>query len=440
MNYNTYDVAVMNYPLFNKTNIDHHVRNIFEQPIQEDVEVPIYIHIPFCDSLCDFCIYNRMLKPKSLDMIQSYVDALIREIKLYASHDYIKEQRIGSVFIGGGTPTVLSVKQLYSIIITLKKCFNINHCEMSIECNPHNADYPKLKRLKNLGITRVSTGVQTFNDDMRKRLHIQNSSQAIMNWFEKVKTLSFDDISMDLIFGFPETNTAYFLNDVKKAVALNLGHLSIYKLTLFAYTKLYKDIQKNKKMSLPTQEQMYDMFSKSHEYILNHNYSIQSTQEYSKKGKTVKFWDLTYDGYGNNISFGSSSFGYINGYCYQNQRTINGYISKVKDNKLPIERISSQITYTQQKERAMVIGFRKGFVYKEMFFKTFHTQIIHEFSSQINNQISKDLIYENKDGYGLTSKGLYHQGLVSADYMGSIFKNVSPLKKKMCIGLHEMPY
>lgn len=440
MNYNAYDVAVMNYPLFNKElNEEYLQKELFEQPFDEDYQVPIYIHIPFCDSLCDFCIYNRRLAPKNIELIELYVQALIKEINLYASNPYIAKLQIGSVFIGGGTPTVLSNEQLYKIITALKSAFKINDLEITVECNAKNADYSKLKMLKDLGVTRISTGVQTFDNETRKKLNLQNKSEYVKEWFEKVRALCFDDISMDLIYGFPNTDVDFFLKDIEKAVEMKLGHLSIYKLTVFAYTKLYHDILNNSFMKLPTHEQLYQMFLESHAYLVKSGYTVQSTQEYSRKDKTVKFWDLTYDGYGDNLSFGTSSFGYINGCCYQNSTNIKKYIDQLDKTKMPIERISPRITYEQRKERALIIGFRKGIVSKKLFSDNFHVEIEDVFSDQINTHLEQGYIFETEDAYHLTAKGLFYQGKVSADYMISIFHRVSPLKKKMCIGLHQMP-
>ena len=441
MNYNTYDVAVMNYPLFDINNETDNLQDyIFVHQRKENFDVPIYIHIPFCDSLCDFCIYNRMLLPKNNDIVDLYIDALIREIQLYASYEYIQMQKIGSVFLGGGTPSVLSEKQLYKILNALKENFYISRCEITVECSVNSAVFSKLRLLKSLGVTRISTGVQTFDDVLRKKLHIQNSSNHIVNWLKQAKELNFTDLSIDLIFGFPGTDTSHFLFDLEKPIGLNLMHISVYKLAAFAYTKLYRDIQNGLCDNLPTKKQMYQIFTRAHNFLLDNNFFVQSTQEYGQMGKTTKFWDLTYDGYGNNISFGSSSFGYINRYCYQNESSVDKYIKKLNTKMLPIERISPRITEKQQKERAMIIGFRKGSVSKTLFLDTFKSHIIDIFFNQINKQLQDRYIYETKEGYYLTPKGLYHQGLVSADYMLSIFNNVSPLKKKMCIGSHEMPH
>lgn len=438
-NYSNYDVAVMNYPLFeNKKNLENLQNIIFSNPIIDEFEVPIYIHIPFCDSLCDFCIYNRIYAMENSNVIDQYVNALIKEIKLYSSSEYIKNLNIGSMFIGGGTPTVLNETQMDVLLTTLRESFNIKNCEITVECNPSSATASKVKLLRQLGVTRISTGIQTFDDDLRSKMHIQKDCKYVINWLENAHKYNFNDISIDLMYGFPGTDIDHFLSDIKRAVGIDLGHISIYKLAAFAYTKLYKDVDKGK-YKLPESNLVEKMFYQAHEYLINNDFNIQSTQEYGKKDKSVKFWELTYDGFGNNLSFGLASFGYVNGYCYQNEIEIQRYIEKMKSNMLPIKQISSKINEVQLLERTMIIGFRKGFVSKELFYKIYNKHIDDIFKFQIRKQLEEGFIYETKEGYYLTPKGLYYQGIISAEYMISIFENVSPLKKKMSIGTHQMP-
>lgn len=434
LNYQSYDVAVMNYPLFqDSTPIIDLCEIIESESVEMDYKVPLYIHIPFCESLCKFCIYNRTRVKKDSEIVAKYVDALIREIKLYASFIGIHKMKIGSVFIGGGTPTVLSNHQLFRLIETLAENFALGSCEITVECNAQNADFDKLKLLKSLGVNRISTGMQTFHDETRKRLNIQYDSKTVANWMDKATALNFDEISTDIIYGFPGLGEKQVLEDIKFALKLPIRHLSLYKLTVFAYTELYQDIRKEE---ICSPEKLENIFYLAHEYLLKNAFPIYSTQEY---GSDVQFWKYTYDGYGNNLSFGSSSFGYLNGYCYQNERKIPEYIRKCENNQSAIERISTKITKEQLMERAMVMGFRKGVVSNAAFLKAFGSHISSVFEDVVAKQMMEGYVYYEHNDYKLTPKGYFHQGKVSADYMRSVFTGISPLKKRMCIGEHRMP-
>lgn len=437
-NYQSYDVAVMNYPLFinQLTNINFH-EIVQLKGGEMRYEVPVYIHIPFCENLCRFCIYNRVLAKEDSSLVDEYVKALIREIKLYASYEGIQNLKIGSIFIGGGTPTVLNQRQLSELICVLYDCFKLENCEITVECSVQNADKHKLKLLKTLGVNRISTGIQTFQDNLRTKFNISNSSKFVAKWLEEAAKLDFNEISTDIIYGFPSMDEKQVIEDIAMALRLPINHLSLYKLTTFAYTKLYQDVR-NGKICLPSYKKIENIFYEAHNYLLEKGFGVQSTQEYGK-GKCVKFWEQTYDGYGNNLSFGLSSFGYLNGYCYQNERRLLNYINKVKINQPAIERISPKITEEQLRERAMVMGFRKGEVSDRIFYKEFGVHIKDMFKNILEKHMAEGFVYKNNDRYQLTPKGYFNQGKISVDYMVSIFKGVSPLKRKMCIGEHRMP-
>lgn len=167
-----YDVAVMNYPLFYKNTPEGAAQRLLSPLFHIDEggpwETSLYIHIPFCGSLCDFCVYNRMLAPGNADLVEEFVTALIREIGIYAQSERIDASKIGAVFLGGGTPSALSARQLERILQALHRGFKLRGCEITVECNPLNATREKLTVLKDNGVTRVSAGVQSFRDPIRK--------------------------------------------------------------------------------------------------------------------------------------------------------------------------------------------------------------------------------------------------------------------------------
>lgn len=439
-NYNTYDVAVMNYPLFDKEiDLELYRKKLFSQATQDSYKVPIYVHIPFCESLCDFCIYSRICAKSGSEIVEEYVYMLIKEIELYSKQDSIKKLSIGSVFIGGGTPTVLNERQLEKLITKLKDCFDIECREITVECNFNNATESKLKLLRQLGVTRISTGIQTFQQEMRQKLHMSGSRKEVIEWLDKAKTYGFKEVSGDLIYGFPDTNLLAWKEDLKQCISLSLDHISIYKLTIFAHTVLYKNIEKYHYTML-NPEQIYKMFLEAHNYLRECGYELQSTQEYGRPDSKTEFWENTYDGYGANLSFGTASFGFLNGYCYQNESSIEKYIQILKKGQIPVARMSKQSTTIQLMERSIVMGMRRGYVEKEPFRREYGKEIKDVFSEVLRKLIEKGYISEESNRYVLTPEGVYHQGEVSSEFMVSIFKGTSPLTKKFCVGMHEMPH
>ena len=399
----------------------------------------MYIHIPFCDSLCDFCVYNRIAAPGREELVEEYWKALLREIEWYADAPAVQGHPIGSVFIGGGTPTVLSASQLERLLQTVRSRFGLKSCEITVECNPLNASSDKLRAMRDNGVTRVSIGVQTFSDAMRRRLHIAKSGEDAAEWIERAKAFGFDDVSLDLMYGFPGVGADALEDDLERARSLGVGHVSVYRLTLFAYTKMYREMARARQVSLPDEETSLRLFERAHRYLLSQGFALVSGQEYSKKGRTVRFWEDTYDGYGPNLALGVSSFGYLGGYCYQNESRVEDYIRAIALGRLPVERMSHQITPEQLRERTVVMGLRRGKVSKARFRRAFGAELTETFAGPIGRLTRRGLLRDTPEELQLTEKGLFFQGNASVEFMESIFRRVSPLKKKMCIGSHTMP-
>lgn len=441
-----YEVAVMNYPLFEAGRTRQDTRALlldappyFEHPALPPAEMPVYIHIPFCDSLCDFCVYNRVAVPRNREVLEEYLQALLKELAWYASAASLQGHPVGSVLIGGGTPTVFSEGQLERLLTAVRRCFGLRECEITLECNPINASAEKLRVLKENGVTRVSIGVQTFCDAMRRRLHIALRGEQAAEWLKEACGLGFDDVSLDLMYGFPGMGSDELRRDLEQAAALGVGHISLYRLTLFAYTKMYRDMARRGGERLPDEEQCLELFRMAHRYLLSQGYALQSAQEYGKQGRAVRFWENTYDGYGPNLALGVSGFGYLGGYCYQNESRVEDYIRSVREGKLPVERMSRRITDQQLLERALAMGLRRGSVSKARFRQAFGKEIITVFAEVIDRLIRRGLLRETPDAYELTENGLFFQGDASVECMESVFRGVSPLKKKWCIGSHTMP-
>jgi oxygen-independent coproporphyrinogen III oxidase len=441
-NFDNFEVAVINYPLMNPLLKVGNYSEFFglDYSSLDKWGIPLYIHIPFCSKICKFCIYNRQLPDKSGDIVQQYVDMLIHEIKLYGETPYVSSMNIGSVFIGGGTPTCLSKKQMTDILAALHKYLPIKKgIEITVECNIVNADYEMLSVLKNGGVTRISTGVQTFSDSYRSLLGMPTSCDDVLNWIAMAESFGFNEVSIDLLYGLPGQTLREWEQDLTQAVKLPITHFSIYKLALFAYTALYKEIEKGNAPPLPAEDIAKDMFLFADNFFEAAGYVMQSCQEYCCKESRARFWDLTYDGFGDNLSFGAFSFGYINGFSYQNCEHVKDYIEKLKNGSLPVKMVSEKITRRQLMERAVILGFRHGYVEKEPFLKMFGESIQAVFPNEISDLIENGLIEENDTHYCLTKDGRFYQGNVSAKFMVSSFDGVSPLKKKMAVGMHIVP-
>ena len=439
-NNTNYEVAVINYPLMDPRikSEDHSSYMQLDYTSVDLWSVPVYIHIPFCSSICKFCVYNRQI-PDSDKILTDYVEALKREISLYAETPYVKSLKIDSIFMGGGTPTTLSSLQLKEIISALKDYLPLKNPEITVECNISNADNEKINMLSEAGVTRISTGVQTFNQKHRDILELKYTADDIFKWIDMVRKHPFKDVSIDLLYGLPGQTIKEWEKDLQTSLLLPVNHFSIYKLAVFAYVKLYKELEDKKVPELPQEEQLFEMYMTSDQILKENNFIVQSSQEYCRKENKSLFWDQTYDGYGDNLSFGAFSFGYLNGVSYQNLSNPKDYIAAANENTFPIKMVSRKITAGQLLERTMMLGFRRSFIDKAIYYEQYGKRMEDVFGDILKELQNQGYISDNGGGYELTPLGRYYQGNVSAEFMRSTFDKVSSLKKKMAIGMHVVP-
>ena len=281
--------------------------------------------------------------------------------------------------------------------------------------------------------------MQTFSQRRREVLELGYTSEDIFNWINMVRKYPFKDISIDLMYGLPGQTIKEWESDLQTALSLPIDHFSIYKLTVFAYVKLYHELENKKVPPLPEETKIFEMFSLADSVLSKNNYVVQSSQEYCRRNRQSLFWDFTYDGYGDNLSFGAFSFGYLNGINYQNLSNPREYIAAIREGQLPIKMVSKKITVEQLQERTMMLSFRKGFVDRSIFYTQYGEQLENKFGEILQKLLKLKYIADCKNGYELTPLGRYYQGNVSAEFMRSTFDNVSPLKKKMAIGMHVVP-
>lgn len=203
----------------------------------------IYLHIPFCKTRCIYCdFYSTTFE----ELHQSYVQSLCKELQ--ERRTYLKNEPIHTIYIGGGTPSQLEIKYLQTIFNTIQDCYNISHCEeVTIEVNPDDLTVAYLQQLKALPVNRISMGVQTFDDDLLRFIHRRHNADEAKRAFQMCRNAGFDNISIDLIYGFPNETSQQWEYDIKQALMLHPEHISAYCLsyeegTLLSHMKEEKEI------------------------------------------------------------------------------------------------------------------------------------------------------------------------------------------------------
>jgi oxygen-independent coproporphyrinogen-3 oxidase len=207
--------------------------------IMSEGSVSLYVHIPFCQSKCSYCDFNSYAGLESL--IPSYVGALLAEMGLW--REPTQRTNVTTVFLGGGTPSLLPLAEVERIMTALRQRFRLaTDAEVSFEANPGTIDRPYLERLRSLGVNRLSLGVQSFHDDELATLGRIHTAAEAREAYDTARQAGFDNVNLDLIYGLPRQTMTAWQHTVREAIALGPDHLSLYALTLEEGTPLASDV------------------------------------------------------------------------------------------------------------------------------------------------------------------------------------------------------
>ncbi|MGB9755676.1 MAG: radical SAM family heme chaperone HemW [Desulfurella sp.] len=303
----------------------------------------VYLHIPYCYKKCPYCSFISY--EKSFDTKQNYLNTLTKQIENFFAFE--NEYIIKTIYIGGGTPSLLKFNEIKSILDTLKKNRISKDCEITIEINPNNATKSYLEQLKEIGINRVSLGIQSFIPKkllFLGRLHTANQSfKSIENAIE-----FFDNTSIDLIYGFEDFRD--FQEDLHYALTFPIKHMSAYILSIEKGTQFYKQ---NIYLSEENIEKQFLYLVKFLKANKIYQYEVSN---FSKKGFESKHNQAYWQNY-NYIGFGVSASSFINGIRFKNTNKLSEYIKKISENNSPID-YKEKLSTNKKIKEAFVLGLR----------------------------------------------------------------------------------
>lgn len=294
----------------------------------------IYIHIPFCSKICSYCDFPKIIKNENI--VDKYLIFLEKEID-----ENYKGEKIKTLYIGGGTPTSLSIKELEKLFQIISKIKLDKDAEITIEANSEDLTEEKLSFLKGK-VNRLSIGVETFNKETLKELNRTVNIKNIENAFKY-----FENINLDLMYGFRNQKLEDLEYDLKKIIDLNPTHISTYSLIIEPNTKLY--IEKYPAMDEDIDRKMYELIENT---LKKKGYMHYEISNYSKKNfasqHNLVYWDNE-----NYYGFGLGAGGYINDIRYQNTRSLTKYLN----GKYKLE--ETKLDTNQKIQNEFILGLRK---------------------------------------------------------------------------------
>ena len=364
----------------------------------------IYIHIPFCHQICNYCDFNKVFfKNQPVD---EYIEAVGREIEMTVQTSPESFMNIETIFLGGGTPTALSAEQITRLLDLIAKHIPLSNVqEFTSEANPDELTHEKLQALFDGGVNRLSMGVQSFDQDLLKKIGRTHSNEHVYQTIELAREIGFTNISIDLMYGLPGQTMEQWQQTLSKALELNLPHYSAYSLIVEPKTIFYIQYAKGK-LALPSEDleaEMYDLLMKTMEKHNKKQYEISNFAEPGYESIHNKiYWDN--DEY---AGFGAGAHGYLKGIRYSNHGPIKKYIETVQSGKRPLVH-THKVTEEERLEEQMFLGLRKvEGVPHHVFEYKFNRPIKELYAKQIEQLIKEGLLEFDQAGVRLTRKGRF---------------------------------
>ncbi len=410
---------ISNYPPYSQWNSES-LPLILDAMTAAPRQVPLglYLHIPFCRKRCKFC-YFKVLTNVNAEEIERYVSALSREIELVSQQPAMGGRPIRFVYFGGGTPSYLSVKQLHSLFERLHRSITWDQAEeVTFECEPGTLSEPKVQALRELGVTRLSLGVENFSDAILEENGRAHLSKEINRAWEWIRAANFPNVNIDLISGMVGETWENWRENVRRTLELSPESVTIYQMELPFNTVYSKGLLETKQeSSVATWQTKRDWVRFAFEEFQSAGYSISSAYTVVKDPSKVNFSyrDNLWRG-ADLLATGLASFGHLSGVHYQNVPEYQQYINiLLEENRLPLGR-AYQPSPLQCLIREMILQMKKGYLDVGYFNTKYEDSIVDRWQSEWNDLVREGFanMIEGDDGR-VTRIELTMDGLLCVD-------------------------
>ena len=361
----------------------------------------LYIHVPFCGSKCNYCDFNSYVG--KLDLAEEYFACMKKEIDLY--RDEMVFNNIGTIFIGGGTPTCVEPKYLGEIIDTCRKKYNVSEsCEITIESNPGTITDEKLRAYRQYGINRISIGLQASQEHLLNYLGRKHTSEDFIASVKMAKKAGFDNINADIIFGIPGQTLEDWKETLQMVTELELTHISAYDLKIEEGTR-FGDMLDAGKLVEMEDELDREMYHYTIDYLKRKGYKHYELSNFAKEGYECKhnliYWNcLEY------LGLGAGAHSFLQDIRFENQSSIEGYINYLKNGEKPVEERYVR-DFCEKMSEYMFLGLRLiDGVSKDKFEDRFNQDIFMTYADKIEKLKKKNLIVADDRKIRLTNQGL----------------------------------
>jgi len=367
----------------------------------------IYLHIPFCKQACHYCDFHFSTSTQNQDDI---INAIISEIEL--REGYLKDKLIETIYFGGGTPSLLTGGQVKKMLDKIREVYSVGqNAEITLEANPDDLNYIKLEQLKQVGINRLSIGIQSFIERDLSFMNRSHTKDQATKCVSNAQAIGFDNISIDLIYGVPNQTNEEWRNNLRQAISLNIQHISSYCLTVEPKTTLAHMVKKKQVLQV-TDEVAEKQFKMLIETLAENGFEQYEISNFAKGG----FISLHNSNYWKGVEYiglGPSAHSFDGNSRQWNFANNNRYMKSLENANLDFER--EILTEEQKYNEYILTNLRTKWGLDE-------NQIIQRFSLKISDFFQKEVKKHQKDGFLIQNQKLFkltNKGQFLADRIAS---------------------
>ena len=401
-------VFVSNYPPYSFWGEEYvpEAINALNSPPTPEATLGLYLHIPFCRKRCKFC-YFRVYTDKNSSDIQVYLDALGTEVELYSELPSVADRPLKFVYFGGGTPSYISSNHLKALVKRIEATMPWDSAEeIAFECEPGTLTQGKLEAIKEIGVTRLSLGVENLNDTIlaeNGRAHLSKEVYRVTPWIDD---LEFDRVNIDLIAGMVGETWDSWRDTVERTIDLNPDSITIYQMELPFNTVYSKDLFGGKDLFVADWKTKREWHHYAFEQLATAGYKMSSGYTMVKPDKPGQFVyrDAVWHG-SDMLGTGVASFSHMSGVHFQNAAGWDEYVNSLHASRLPLDRAFST-TPEERLTREMILQLKLGKIETAHFREKFNADILEVFGPTYQKLQDEGMLTFDKDTITLTRKGL----------------------------------
>jgi len=373
------------------------------------LEVPgLYIHIPFCKTKCGYCDFYSVIHRSRLS---DYLEGLPHEMEMYGD----QFSSFDTVYIGGGTPSLLSIEQLEAILTAVQKNFNLlSDTEITLEANPGDLSLPYLRSLRQTGINRLNIGIQSFDRKVLDFLGRRHSAEEAISALRSAREAGFENIGLDLIYAIPGQEMELWIATLDQALAFSPEHLSCYQLTLESGTPLGRRHGKGE-FELPGERLQLDFFMRTAERLEDGSYIQYEVSNFARETAFFSRHNQKYWNHTPYLGLGPAAHSFLDNRRWWNHRSVDQYIADIQAGKPPIGETES-LTMDQLRLEALFLGLRtRRGIHLQGFRDHYQCDLVAE-KKYVLPRLQEEGLLSVQDGYLIPTRA----GLAVADRLALI--------------------